>query len=157
MSVATLPELERVAGHAHAAMRLSLLAHVLTLPGTPPEEAATATDTAAEASKEAGAAVALLQRLGARPAAVPPPTEPIPLHLLDTPDARELLALLRQAVAVAERLDQARGRAVPPTFPLGEGETTGCDLAEAVSNLALRVEGEIYGPTDRRQAGSNER
>ncbi len=73
----------------------------------------------------------------------------------DTPDARELLALLRQAVAVAERVDAQRGRALPPSFPLAEGETAGCDLAETLGNVAIRLETEIFGPADVRQAGSN--
>ena len=151
-TVATLPELERVAGHVQAAQRLALLAHALTSPGTPPEENAWATDRAAEASEEAGAALALLQRLGVRAAPVPAQSEPIPLHLLDSPDVRELHALLRQAVTIAERIDQARGRAVSPSFPLGDGETAGFDLAEGLQNIVLRLEGEAFGPADRRQS-----
>ncbi len=54
---------------------------------------------------------------------------------------------------VAERLDQARGRALPPSFPLAEGETAGCDLAETLGNVAIRLETEIYGPADLRQNG----
>ena len=150
-TVATLPELERVAGHVHAAMRAATTAHVLSMPGAPPEDAAQAWEHAKGAATEAGHALGLLGGLGARPAAVPVPAEPIPLALLDTPDARELLALLRQAVIVAERLDQARGRALPPNFLLAEGETAGCDLAETLGYVALRLETEIHGPADLRQ------
>jgi len=152
-TVATLPELERVAGHVHAALRLSMQAQALTMPGGPPEEAAWATDRAAEASEEAGAALALLGRLGVRPAVVPAQSEPIPLRQMNTPDVRALLELLRQAVPIAERVDKARGRVVSPTFPLGDGETAGFDLAETLQNIVLRLEGEAFGPADLRQAG----
>jgi len=151
-TVATLPELERVAGHVHAALRAATMAHALTMPGAPKEEAAQAMDHAKAAAAEASAALGLLDGMGVRPAGVPS-ASPIPLALLDTPDARELLALLRQAVLVAERLDLARGRALPPTFPLSEGETAGCDLAETLGNVAIRLETEIHGPADLRQNG----
>ena len=36
------------------------------------------------------------------------------------------------------------------------GESRGTDLAETLAEIALRLETEIYGPADRRQAGSNE-
>ena len=151
-TVATLPELERVAGHVLAALRAAAAAHFLGMPGAPKEEAAQAADHAQAAATEAGLALGLLTGMGARPVAVPD-ASPIPLALLDTPDARELLALLRQAVIVAERLDQARGRALPPNFPLAEGETAGCDLAETLGYVALRLETEIHGPADLRQNG----
>ena len=131
-------------------------AHFLGMPGAPPEDVAQAWEHAKAAATEATAALGLLAGLGVRPAGVPS-ASPIPLALLDTPDARELLALLRQAVTVAERLDQARGRALPPTFPLAEGETAGCDLAETLGYVALRLETEIHGPADLRQNGAGER
>ena len=156
-TVASLPELERVAGHVHAAMRAATTAHVLSMPGAPPEDVAQAWEHAKGAATEAGHALGLLGSLGARPVAVPV-AEPIPLALLDTPDARELLRLLREALPVAERLDQARGRALPPGFPLAEGETAGCDLAETLGYVALRLETEIYGPADLCQSnGAGER
>ncbi len=151
-TVATLPELERVAGHVHAAMRAALVAQSLSRRGLPPEESAQAADHAEAAATEASTALGLLSSLGVRAAGVPS-AAPVPLHLLDVPDARELLDLLRQAVIVAERLDQARGRALPPSFPLAEGETAGCDLAEVLGNVAIRLETEIYGPVDLRQNG----
>jgi len=153
-TVATLPELERVAGHVNAALRGALLVQHLATPGAAePEEAAGAADRAGEVAQAAGHALALLNGLGARPAAVPAPAEPIPLHLLDTPDARQLLDLLRRAVAVAERLDLARGRALPPTVELLPAETRGLDFAEALADLFLRLEMEIHGPADLRQNG----
>ena len=69
----------------------------------------------------------------------------IPLEQLDTPDTRELLALLEHAQAVAERIDRARGRTVGEKLPLYPGESAGTDLAESVSLLALRVRGEVHG------------
>ena len=149
MSVATLPELERVAGHVHTAMRAATMAHVLSMPGAPAEDAAQAWEHAKAAATEAGHALGRLNALGAR--ATPVPSHPVPLHLLDTPDARELLALLRQAVPVAERLDQARGRAFPAAVKLLPHETRGLDLAETLAELALRLKIEVEGPSDRRQ------
>ena len=73
----------------------------------------------------------------------------ISFETLDTPDTRELLALLEQAQAVAERIDAARGRALPGDIPLQDGESRGTDLAESVSYLALRVRGEVRGPAGR--------
>jgi hypothetical protein len=156
-TVGTLPELERVAGHVRAAMRAATFTHILTMPGAKPEEAAQGWEHAKAAATEASAALGLLGNMGVRPASVPTDA-PIPPHLLDTPDARELLDLLRQAVVVADRLDQARGRALPPSFPLAEGEMAGCDLAEVLGNVAIRLETEIFGLADRRQdSGAGER
>lgn len=160
----SLPALDRVAGHVHAAMRAARLAQYLATPGAAePEEAAQAAERAGDAATEASAALGLLDGMGARPVASPV-AEPIPLALLDTPDARELLALLRQAVPVAERLDRARGRALPAGAELLPEETHGLDLAETLSELALRLKIEVEGPTDRRQSsharrdpGANER
>lgn len=74
---------------------------------------------------------------------------PIGFDTLDTPDTRHLLALLEEAKAVAERIDLARGRALPGDMPLQPGESRGTDLAESVSYLALRVRGEVCGPAGR--------
>jgi hypothetical protein len=126
-------------------MRAAKLAQFLARPGLPPEDTAKVGGRASDAADQAGHALDLLTRLGAWPGAVPV-SEPIPLELLDTPDAHELLALLRQAVTVAERLDRARGRALPADTELLPKETHGLDLAEAVAELALRVETEVYGP-----------
>ncbi len=72
-----------------------------------------------------------------------------PLTSLNTPDTRELLALLTQAQAVAERVDTARGRALPEGTPLLPGESLGTDQAESVSALALRVRREVEGAKGR--------
>lgn len=72
-------------------------------------------------------------------------TGEIDLMQFDTPDTRELLALLERAQAVAERIDAARGRAVDASVPLGPGESRGTDLAETISMVALRVRGEVHG------------
>lgn len=77
------------------------------------------------------------------------PCSDIPLHLLDTPDTRELLELLEKAQAVAERIDAARGRTVDSDTPLLPGESHGTDLAETISNIALRVRVEVKGPQGR--------
>ena len=71
--------------------------------------------------------------------------EPIPLHLLDTPDTRRLLELLTEAQEVAERVDAARGRSLPEDTPLLPGESRGIDLAETISEIALRVRIEVQG------------
>lgn len=75
--------------------------------------------------------------------------KPIDLDQLDTSDTRRLLALLEEAQAVAERIDLARGRALPADRPLQPGESHGTDLAESVSYLALRVRLEVCGPGGR--------
>lgn len=67
------------------------------------------------------------------------------LATLDTPDTRRLLDLLTEAQAVAERIDAARGHALPGDLPLQAGESRGTDLAESVSMLAARLRGEIFG------------
>lgn len=72
------------------------------------------------------------------------------LMLLDSPDARELLRLVTEAVAVAECVDRSRGRALSPDFPLpNAGETYGTDLAETLSEIALRLRIEVEGPRGR--------
>jgi hypothetical protein len=87
------------------------------------------------------------------------------LHLLDTPDARELLDLLIRVQQVAERIDASRGRTMGEDYqPLpgqpqrscaakaglaGQGESRGVDLAESVSVLWQRVQTEIHGPSGR--------
>jgi len=128
-AVATLPDLDRIAGHVHAAQRAARAAHYLL---TNPENRDDLPDPAPqvnEAGDETSAALRLMATLGAR----------------------------RLALPVAERIDRARGRALPPNFPLAEGETAGCDLAETLGYVALRLETEIHGPADLRQNGAGER
>lgn len=71
------------------------------------------------------------------------------LAVLDTPNTRELLELLERAQVVAERVDKERGRSMSPEVPLLPGESRGTDLAEAVSLMALRVRGEVFGAKGR--------
>jgi len=73
----------------------------------------------------------------------------VPLHLLDTPAARDLLAILEEAQQIAEQVDAERGRTVGEDIPLLPGESRGTDLAEAISQLALRVRTEVHGPKGR--------
>jgi hypothetical protein len=86
---------------------------------------------------------------GARDPDLPTTAAPVPLHLLDTPDSRRLLALLEEAQAAAERVDAERGRALPADTPLLPGESRGTDLAETISEIALRVRVEVQGPKGR--------
>ncbi len=76
---------------------------------------------------------------------IPDFTGAIALDMLDTPDTRELLELLTRALVVAERVDAARGRSVGLDAPLGEDEPAGCDLAEAIGLIRLRVKEEVLG------------
>lgn len=71
------------------------------------------------------------------------------LATLNTPAARELLQALEMALAVAERVDAERGRALPPHIPLTQYESRGTDLAEALSNLCMRLRWEVSPPTGR--------
>lgn len=71
------------------------------------------------------------------------------LATLDTPEARQLLALLEAAQAVAERVDAQRGHCVPADTPLLPGESRGTDLAESLSLLTLRVRREVEGARGR--------
>jgi hypothetical protein len=90
-----------------------------------------------------------LLALGARETDGMPPARPIPLEQLDTSDTRRLLDLLDQAQAVAERIDADRWRALSADVPLLPGESRGTDLAEAISEIALRVRTEVHGPSGR--------
>jgi hypothetical protein len=74
------------------------------------------------------------------------PAAAIPLEQLDTPDTRHLLSLLEKAQEVAERIDAARGRSLGENIELLPGESKGTDLAEAISEIALRVRTEVHGP-----------
>lgn len=71
------------------------------------------------------------------------------LATLDTPDTRELLGLLERAQVVAERVDAQRGRSLDADVPLLPGESRGTDLAESISELALRLRLEVGGTKGR--------
>jgi len=147
-TVATLPDLDRIAGHVHAALRGAVAVQAFTAPDATPEGAAQVPAQAVETAEQTRAALRLLADMGARPSRVPVPSNPIPLAELDTTDTRELLRLVREALPVAERIDRARGRALEPGQPF---EVLGLDLAETLEHLAIRLETEVHGPADRRQ------
>jgi hypothetical protein len=71
----------------------------------------------------------------------------ISLEQLDTLQTRKLLALLEEALGVAEEVDAARGRSVGADMQLGPMEPRGFDLAEAIGLIRLRVHEEVYGPS----------
>lgn len=148
-----LLDLDRIATHVSEAQQLAATVQALTLPGQPLERAGMATGLAEQAASAAGHALAGLQRLGARLAPVNPGASPaavpVPLHLLDTPDTRRLLALLEEAQQVAERIDRERGRTVGEEMELPPGQSRGTDLAETISEIALRVRTEVHGPKGR--------
>jgi hypothetical protein len=98
-----------------------------------------------EANDKAQRVHRLLLQAGASDPGTPSGRD-IPLHLLDTPDTRELLDLLKRAQAVAERVDASRGRSLSSGFPLSPGESYGTDLAESISEIVLRVGIEVHGP-----------
>jgi hypothetical protein len=102
------------------------------------------------ASDCTGKALDRLQRLGGVAAQVDTPA-PIPLHLLDTPASRRLLALLIECRKAAEEVDAERGRVVSSSVvsTLPEGQSRGTDLAESISELALRVRTEVHGAKGR--------
>jgi hypothetical protein len=116
-------------------------------------DAAEAHQRRLEAQEAAAEALGTLRDLGAErhqsAAGSVQAVRPIDLMQLDTPDTRKLLGLLEEAQTVAERIDAARGRALPEGIPLQAGESRGTDLAESISYLALRVRGEVCGPQGR--------
>ncbi len=140
----TQDELDRIFVHAVACLRAASVAQI-----------ATDTDRAGSeyvdrATDEARAVVAALQAAGARdPAKASITPAPIPLHHLNTPDVRALLAGLEALLPVAERIDAARGR----TLERVVAGPAGLDLAEALSQLIARLQLEIHGPSDRLTGG----
>ena len=107
-----------------------------------------AAKTAALVANEAAQnAFLLLVAAGANVPAAPAARE-VPLHLLDTPETRRLLDLLRQAQAAAEAVDAQRGNVLSDDIPLGAGESRGTGWAEEVSFLVERLRIEVEGPRD---------
>jgi hypothetical protein len=152
-SSAPVADLDRIAGHVYAARRAALLTHYLITNQENADDLPNPAKPASEAAEQTGAALRLLDSLGARPALVPVSRNPIPLAQLDTPDVRELLRLVREALPVAERIDKARGRALDAGSPFA---VLGLDLAEEFEHLAIRLETEIFGPNDLRQGSSKD-
>jgi hypothetical protein len=79
---------------------------------------------------------------GQNPAA-PAANESIADADVDTRNAWELIEALEKAQEIAERVDAARGNALPGNIPILSYQTRGTDLAKAVAALAARVQGEI--------------
>lgn len=71
------------------------------------------------------------------------------LAALDTPQARALLAGLRELLPIAEVVDAQRGRSVGEDAPLLPGESRGTDVAETISELVLRLTRECEGARGR--------
>ena len=141
----------RAASHAVDSV-LDVLALLLAADATgePPDTGALI-QAANEANEQAQTTLRLVLQAGAaRPESVPPrPSDADPLRAMaqaDTPDTRELLRLVREAVAVAERVDAARGHVVAPDVPLLPGETRGTGWAETISNVVQRLKIEVEGP-----------
>jgi hypothetical protein len=142
--------LDTIAGYISAAYQDALAASLLAEEDEPSRRHL-CVQRARDAAQSAGHALARLGALGARPAHVPSrePFPPFPSYLLDTMASRRLLALLEEAQVIAERVDGARGRTISEDIPLQPGESRGTDLAESISELALRVRTEVHGPVGR--------
>jgi len=65
-------------------------------------------------------------------------------NALDTPNARALLEALERAQELAELVDAERGHSLPEHIPLQPGESRGCDIAEELSYINLRLRSEIH-------------
>lgn len=147
-AAATLADLDRVAVRAAEAQKAARIAQHLATPGADPEEVTQAAEYAALAAEAAGSALADLVDLGAARPNVKAPT-PIPLEKLDTPDARALLAGLRDLLPVAERLDADRGRVLPEGVATGPSDSRGTDLADTLAALIARLATEVHGARGR--------
>jgi hypothetical protein len=109
-------------------------------------------EAAEEGEKAMGFLLAAGASLDKRPASARL-DDAIPLHLLDTDNARRLLLALRDVLPLAEAVDKERGRVVAPEMAaqLLPGDTPGMDLAESVNTLILRLRTEIHGPQTGRE------
>lgn len=104
---------------------------------------AAADEYRALATEQIQATVSVLQSAGV---SLPqrPPAHLVELVHLDTPDVRALLALLEQALPIAERIDEARGRALARPI----AGRRGLDMAGRVSELVYRLQLDVYGPSE---------
>ncbi len=137
-----LAALDKITGHTHAGM---MQAQRVLLARDLGEAKRHATD----ATEELRAALRGLKNAGGRlPGSSPVPSSLSSLALLSTPSSRELLGLLRDAVAVAERVDAERGRVAGKSSP---DDCAGTDLAEALHFLVLRVADEVEGAQSGRE------
>lgn len=127
-----------------------------TLPRTPENQAgmrlintaATAMQTVLKELVDAGAAVPIIEdrKRAVEEAAL---LDLSSLVMLADPEAPQLLRLIEEAQALAERIDARRGRSLPEDTALMPGESLGTDLAESLSVIALRVRLDVHGPTGR--------
>jgi len=80
-----------------------------------------------------------------KPISAPDPLALSSLAAMDTEEARELLDLLERAQTLADVVDRQRGRALSPDAELLPGESYGTDIAESISEVALRLRRQIHG------------
>ena len=139
MKTLDLGSIDSAARDVQRAQRAALAAEHLAQPGADPEEAGQAPQFAREAVRACEDALQRLLALGAdlsRPGFVPA-RDQLPLHLLDTPASRRLLASLEAAAEAAAEVDRERGW-------VHEGEP--CGYGETLQGLAATVRQEVEGP-----------
>ena len=140
MSALRLSDLDAVAKSVQMAQKASMVAEVLATPGQTdtPEEAAKAALYSKQAIESCVNALQRLENMGARIVGITGQAAPtVPLHLLDTPATRILLAALEAATVAAEAVDRERGNTV--------------NFSETLEGIALGLRTEIFGPVDLRQ------
>lgn len=124
---------------AHARAALENVQVGILMDGRDPARAA---DALALTERDVRATVRALHGAGVEAPQGAHTPQPIPLHQLDTPDARALLAGIEELLPIAERIDAARGRALERPV----AGARGLDLAEALNQLRHRLRLEIHGP-----------
>ena len=140
MSTISLSDLDAAAQAVQLAQESARIAESLSTPGQAADEAQLRL-VPIYAKKAAESCVQALQRLqnaGARLPGITGQAAPtVPLHLLDTPATRALLAALEAATVAAEAVDRERGNTV--------------NFSETLEGMALGLRTEIFGPVDLRQ------
>lgn len=133
--------LDAIVRNVQAAQKAALTAEALV---NHPDAGMTAQAAryAADAGEACVQALQCLQSLGASIPLIssnPAPTgsDLLPLHLLDTPKSRGLLAALEIAAHLAAEVDRERGRIDENGAPTGIGET----LAGMVAGLQVEING----------------
>lgn len=127
-----LDDVARLVAQAELESRLAVMGMMLGHDAGIPREMATS------AGKCAGAALALLLAMGASRPGVAVARDSTPLHLLDTPATRALLAALEAAREAGAEVDRERGWVDASGEPIGFGEQLGA--------MALQLRTEIMGP-----------
>lgn len=143
-------DLDKAAAHLHQSVKAARLAQYHGERGN----ADNAGGSGKVAAEEGQKAMDFLLSAGASLDKRPPSERmnaAIPLHLLNTENARRLLSALRNVLPLAEAVDRERGRVVDDAMAaqLLPGDTPGMDLAESVNELILRLRTEIHGPAGR--------